>query len=80
MNWLKTFLSNLYQRTVVRKSNKTSKLGWKEINAGFSILGPLIFLIYINDLPVNVSNKLILYGTTYSDDTTAVAKSKTNEE
>jgi len=57
---IKSYLENRHQR--VKFNNKLSK--WDKINIGVpqgSILGPLFFLIYVNDLPsvipYTVSNK-----------------------
>ena len=56
LSLLRDFLSGRYQRVVL--NGKTSE--WKQIKAGVpqgSILGPLFFLIYINDLPNNLESK-----------------------
>ena len=53
---IRSFLDDRHQRVVL--NGKTSE--WKRINAGVpqgSILGPLFFLIYINDLPENLESK-----------------------
>ena len=52
---IKNFLSNRFQRVVL--NGQTSE--WGKINAGVSqgsILGPLFFLIYINDLTDGISS------------------------
>lgn len=77
--WLKSYLKKRQQRTIISRNNVKSKSNLKEISVGVpqgSILGPILFLLYINDLPSNVSNKLILYA----DDTTAIVKAKSDEE
>ena len=65
---LQWFKSYLYERKqYVSINGECSKL--KLISCGVpqgSVLGPLLFLIYINDLP-NISNKLDLY--LFADDT-----------
>ena len=58
---IKKFLSNRYQRVLL--NGKCSK--WERIKAGVpqgSILGPLFFLIYINDLPTNLESVVKLFA------------------
>ena len=51
--WINSFLSGRRQRVVLRKGMSD----WKNITSGVpqgSILGPILFLIYVNDLPESV--------------------------
>lgn len=75
LSWIKSYLSNRKQRTVLFHKNIKYASDWQEIKHGVpqgSILGPLLFLIFINDLPVNIGYPLILYA----DDTTSIVQSK----
>ena len=72
---IKNFLSNRFQRVVL--NGQTSE--WEKINAGVpqgSILGPLFFLIYINDLTDGISSIVKLFA----DDTSlfSVVQNKNN--
>ena len=61
---IKRFLANRFQRVVL--NGQTAN--WKEILAGFpqgSILGPLLFLIFINDIPKGIQSNI----KNFSDDT-----------
>ena len=58
---IKNFLSNRFQKVVL--NGQTSK--WEKINAGVplgSVLGPLFFLIYINDLTDGISSTVKLFA------------------
>jgi ribonuclease P/MRP protein subunit RPP40 len=65
LRWFESYLTNRSQRVAL--SGKTSNS--HELYAGVpqgSILGPLLFLLYINDLPNNLESKVHLFA----DDTT----------
>ena len=56
-----SFLSDKFQRVLL--NGKTSK--WSQIKAGVpqgSILGPLLFLVYINDLPEGLTSNVKLFA------------------
>ena len=58
---MEDFLANRYQRVVLNR--QVSK--WVAVNAGVpqgSIIGPLSFLIYINDLLTGLSSDLRLFA------------------
>ena len=61
IQWFKCYLSN--RAFIVNISDKFSQLG--KVTCGVpqgSILGPLLFLLYVNDMPQAISNKLLLYA------------------
>jgi hypothetical protein len=57
---LQSYLSNRYQRTVIKDNLSNETLSeWELVKHGVLqglILGPLLFLIYINDLSRSISN------------------------
>ena len=64
LNWIRSFLANRRQRVVLR--NGVS--GWQSVKSGVpqgSILGPLLFLIYVNDMP----NCVFSTAKMFADDT-----------
>ena len=64
LNILSDFLRNRKQRVALNGQSSS----WTSVNAGFpqgSVLGPLVFLIYINDLPDGLSSN----AKVFADDT-----------
>ena len=75
-NCVKSFMSN---RSVVIKCNGQLS---ERFNLGLgvpqgSILGPLLFLVYINDLPDHMDNDVVIM---YADDTSITLSANTPEE
>ena len=61
LNLFRSFLNDRYQRVVINGQHSD----WAPILAGVpqgSILGPLLFLIYINDLPDNLNSLVKLFA------------------
>jgi len=60
-NWFQSYLSGRLQNINIPGASSTPR----EITCGVplgSILGPLLFLIYVNDMSAVVKNKLLLYA------------------
>ncbi len=86
LKWLEDYLTNRELKVTIN-----GKSSWaKAINAGVpqgSILGPLLFIIYIDDLPEKLANTAILYADDSSvmsiirerEDRIAVAESLDND-
>jgi hypothetical protein len=61
LDLLKNYLSDRYQRVVLNGQESE----WMNISAGVpqgSVLGPLLFLVYINDLTENISSNIKLFA------------------
>ena len=61
LNWIKAFLSGRQQRVVVNGTFST----WQNVTSGIpqgSVLGPVLFTIYINYMPEAVESELYLFA------------------
>lgn len=76
LNWIYSYLCN--RSLIVQIDNYLSQS--HDITLGVpqgSVLGPLIFLLYVNDLPSNITQG---YVTMFADDTTISISGNTQEE
>ena len=59
--WISNYLCDRQQRVVLQGESSC----WADINAGVhqgSVLGPLLFLVYINDMEEGLASKLTLFA------------------
>jgi hypothetical protein len=70
LEWVSNFLSNRTQRVVVNGATSDSAKVSSGIPQG-SVLGPILFVLYINDLPRHVQSSAALFA----DDTKVCARS-----
>ena len=71
INWIEQWLTDRRQRVVVDGEVST----WKSVLSGVphgSVLGPILFLVYINDLEEGVTGKILKFA----DDTKLFTKTK----
>ena len=70
IDWIKNFLSNRTQRVYVNGNFSSSASVLSGVPQG-SVLGPLLFIIYLNDLPNVIRDAKVQ---TFADDTKIVSK------
>ena len=61
INWIEQWLTDKRQRVVVDGEVST----WKSVLSGVpqgSVLGPILFLVYINDLKEGVTGKILKFA------------------
>ena len=61
LHWIENFLNNRQQRVCVNGYESN----WQEVSSGIpqgSVLGALLFVIYINDLPDNIISDIFLFA------------------
>ena len=61
LKWIKDFLDNRKQAVVIKGINSDKILISSGVLQG-SVLGPILFLAYINDLPEQVISRLRLFA------------------
>ena len=61
LDWFSSFLSNRIQRVVCDGEVSSSKQVLSGVPQG-TVLGPLLFLLYVNDIPANINSTIRLFA------------------
>jgi hypothetical protein len=75
LNWIENFLKGRKQRVIIGKASSE----WRSVDSGVpqgSVLGPLLFLIYINDMPDSLNHFCKLFA----DDSKLIAVIKNSDD
>ena len=75
LKWIKKFLKERRQQVLVNGA----KSGWSKVLSGIpqgSVLGPVLFVIYINDMPDSIENLIQMF----TDDTKLYAQVNNDED
>jgi ribonuclease P/MRP protein subunit RPP40 len=75
VNWIASFLADRVQQMTINED----KSKWKDVASVIpqgSVLGPIFFVLYINDLPDEVDSDLFLFA----DDTKIISITKTRDD